>query len=145
MNSDLLSLSLFYGGAMKFETKTHYQQIPLEIVKKIAKVDARQAITDRAEPNTRVHENTIEAPSAASAAGLRIANSSFDIFLVEPNGSVLWQGLTATMEEAEQRVKELQLRSPGQYMVVSLKTGSKLLFKSDGPGVQRNESARPGI
>jgi len=130
---------------MKFETKTHYQQVPLEIVKKIAKVDEQQEIAERTESVKNLEENTIEASGAAPAAGLKITNSSVDIFLVEPNGCVLWQGLAATMEEAEQRVKELQLRSPGQYMVVSLKTGSKLLFKSDGPAVQRSENARPGI
>jgi len=130
---------------MKFETKTHYEQVPLEIVKKIAKVDEPQGIAECTQSVKSLEENTIEVSGAASAAGPRITNSSFDTFLVEPNGCVLRQGLTTTMEEAEQRVKELQLRSPGQYMVVSLKTGSKLVFKSDGPAVQRSEDARPGI
>jgi hypothetical protein len=67
-------------------------------------------------------------------------NSSFDIFQVEVGGSVLWQGLAASLEEANQRVKELQVRAPAQYMVISLRTGGKLLINSDYAGEQQRQT-----
>jgi hypothetical protein len=39
MNSRLLRLSLLRGGIVTFKPKTHFEQVPIEVVKKIAKVD----------------------------------------------------------------------------------------------------------
>jgi hypothetical protein len=55
---------------------------------------------------------------------------------LEANGSVLWQGSAENMEESKARVKELQMRAPAPYMIVSLKTGSRLHINSDGQGLE---------
>ena len=39
MNSRLLRLSLLRGGIVTSKPKTHFEQVPLEVVKKIAKLD----------------------------------------------------------------------------------------------------------
>jgi sarcosine oxidase gamma subunit len=57
---------------------------------------------------------------------------SFDIFRTEAEGSVLWCGSATTMEEAEARVREFAATSPGEYLILSHRTGNKLTIKADG-------------
>jgi hypothetical protein len=57
-----------------------------------------------------------------------MATPSFDIFQNEPDGSVLWRGAAATLEEAKTRVQELTASTPGLYIILSRQTGSKLII-----------------
>jgi hypothetical protein len=56
----------------------------------------------------------------------------FDIFRAERNGSVLWIGSAASVAEANARVQELGMRSPGDYVLLNQKTGDKLVCRLDG-------------
>jgi hypothetical protein len=134
MNSRLLRLSLLRGGIVNLKPKTHFEQVPLEVVKKIAKVDDPKEIPIRTELEV-IPKKKAETLGGPSPEGLQVMNSSFDIFQVEVGGSVLWQGLAASIEEAKQRVKALQADTAVPYMVVGLRTGSKLLINPDGSDV----------
>jgi hypothetical protein len=51
-----------------------------------------------------------------------------DIFRLESCG-VLWLGSVATLERAKARAQELAVGSPGDYLVLDLETGNKLVLK----------------
>ena len=59
-------------------------------------------------------------------------NAPFDIFRTETNGGVLWIESVATLEDAQARVQELGMRSPGEYLLFNQETGNKLLIRLDG-------------
>jgi hypothetical protein len=138
MTSWLLRLWL-QGGIVTPKPKTYYPQVPLEIVKKIAKANEQKEVGG-AEPKRALKRKTIGTRGTNAAKDLNFMNCSLDIFQIESNGSLLWQGLAATIEEAKERVQGLQVRSPGQYMIMSLKTGSKFLIDS---GVQALTAVEP--
>jgi len=142
MISPLLRLSLLRGGIVTFKPQTHFEQVPLEVVKKIAKINDPKEIPIRKELEV-TQKKKAEAPGEPLPEGLQVMNSSFDIFQVEVGGSVLWQGLAASLEEAKQRVKALQADSAVQYMVVSLRTGSKLLINPDGSDIPSGKQLAP--
>ena len=123
--------------------KTYYPQVPLEIVKKIAEANEQKEIIGGAEPKRALKRKTIGTRGTNAAKDLNSMNCSLDIFQVEINGRLLWQGLAATIEEAKERVQGLQTRSPGQYMIMSLKTGSKFLINSDGRASSAVEPSSP--
>lgn len=99
----------------------------------------------RNEKNGKPAKETRNALGTPSMDPLQVMNSSFDIFQVELDGSFLWQGLAKDIEEAKRRVKELQVSMPSQYMVVSLRTGSKLFIDRNGPSGQQSATARAAI
>jgi hypothetical protein len=127
--------------------KTYFEQVPLKVVKKIAKIDDPKEVSARKEPVvTPEKKKTIAALATPSPDFSRLMDSQFDIFQMESGGSVLWQGSAATIEEAKRRVNELQADAAAQYMVVALRTGSKLLISPDGSdlrGGQQPDAARP--
>ena len=53
----------------------------------------------------------------------------FDIFRVSENGSLLWVETAATLEAARSQVNGLQTTSAGDYVVVSQKTGNKMVIR----------------
>jgi hypothetical protein len=55
----------------------------------------------------------------------------FDIFHTEDDGTALWCGTAATMEEAQSRVGELSANTPGEYVILSRRTGNKIFVRSD--------------
>ena len=110
--------------------KTHFEQVPLEVVKKIVKLNEPQRV---------------QSSGAVAEENLQIVNSSFDIFQLEPDKTVLWQGLAPTVEDAKALVKELQQRTPSQYLIVSLKTGSKLLIDLDSSSANQTQPSRPAF
>ncbi|HEX4075879.1 MAG TPA: hypothetical protein VHX49_10805 [Candidatus Acidoferrales bacterium] len=57
---------------------------------------------------------------------------AFDIFEVEADGSVLWRESATTIEEAKARGRELAAASPGEYFILSHRTGSRLKIEPDG-------------
>ena len=129
---------------MAFKSKTHFEQVPLEIVRKIAIVDEKKETSERAETNKILEEKTKDVP-AGSAKGLQAMNSSFDIFQVEADGRVLWQGSAENMDEGKARVKELQARASAPYMIVSLKNGTRLHIDTDGQGLEQVQDGRSGV
>jgi hypothetical protein len=129
-----------------YKPKTHFEQVPLEVVKKIAKVNDPKETPIREELDVTPKKKAAESLGGPSPEALQVMNSSFDIFQMEVGGTVLWQGSSASVEEAKQRVKELNAGSAAQYMVVSLRTGSKLLINPDGshiPSGQQLDAAQP--
>lgn len=64
----------------------------------------------------------------------------FDIFEKENGDSVLWRAAAATLEEAKAHVQKFAITSPGEYVILSLRTGDKLVIKCgdlDGaPGIE---------
>jgi hypothetical protein len=57
----------------------------------------------------------------------------FDIFRFHETGGLLWLETAAELEGAKQRVAELMLATPCEYVIFSQKTGHKLSIKpSDG-------------
>jgi hypothetical protein len=60
---------------------------------------------------------------------VHLAMPPFDIFLSEADGSVLWRGTAATIEEAKARIRELAASAPGQYIILSRQTGSKYVVQ----------------
>jgi hypothetical protein len=69
----------------------------------------------------------------------------FDIFLTEAGGSVRWLEAAATLENAKARVQELAVRSPGEYLILSQKTGNKLTIRVDGVDEAPGEGERAGL
>jgi hypothetical protein len=55
----------------------------------------------------------------------------FDIFRTEADGSVVWRGTAAALEEAKAIVRKMAASSPGTYVVMNLQTGNKLAIHSD--------------
>ena len=68
--------------------------------------------------------------SEAYAGNMRAAVPPYDIFQSETDGSVLWRGSAATLEQAKSRIQELAASVPGQYIILSRLTGSKVLIGS---------------
>jgi len=54
----------------------------------------------------------------------------YDIFRSDVTG-MCWLEAAATIEGAKARVQELMARSPGEYLVVSQRTGNKIMIKLD--------------
>jgi hypothetical protein len=132
------------------KSNTYFEQVPLTVVKKIAKIRNPKDLPVRKELEVTQKKRAIEAIDRPSPDGVQIMSSSyessFDIFQMESSGSVLWQGSAASIEEAKQRVKELQADTAAQYMIVGLRTGSKLLINpdvSDRPSAQQPDTAPP--
>jgi hypothetical protein len=142
MTSGLLRLWL-QGGIVTPKPKTYYPQVPLKIVKKIAEANEQKEVIGGAEPKRALKRKIIGTRGTNTSKDLNFMNCSLDIFQIECNGSLLWQGLAATIKEAKERVQGLQARSPGQYMIMSLKTGSKFLINSDGRASSAVEPSAP--
>ena len=60
----------------------------------------------------------------------------FDIFK-DKEGTLLWCGTAATLEEAKDRVRLLAESDPTDYMIFSQKTGNRIVIQAGG------ESTRP--
>lgn len=56
----------------------------------------------------------------------------FDIFQKEANGSVLWRASARTMEEATAHVHKFATSAPGEYVILDMRTGNKLVIESQG-------------
>jgi sarcosine oxidase gamma subunit len=66
----------------------------------------------------------------------------YDIFKTEPNGSSRWIEAASTLDGAKARAQTLAAVSPGEYLIVSQRTGNRLVMKSNGAGeAARNQSA----
>jgi len=91
MISALLRSYLQHGEIMTFKPRTHYEQVPLEIVKQIARVDEPDEVTNSMEAKRKTEEVNTAESVADSANEFKFTASAFDIFQMEDDGSVLWQ------------------------------------------------------
>ena len=57
----------------------------------------------------------------------------FDVFQKEAGGSVLWRAAARTMEEATAHVQNFAMRAPGEYVILDVRTGNKLVINSHDP------------
>lgn len=64
--------------------------------------------------------------------------ATFDIFEVEPGGSVMWRGSAAAFEEAKAFVEKLGTPRRRDYIIFSLKTGKKVVIKPDGSTTEQD-------
>jgi hypothetical protein len=56
----------------------------------------------------------------------------YDIFKTEPNNSARWIEAASTLDGAKARVQALAEVSPGEYLIVSQRTGNRLVMKFNG-------------
>src|ERR1700745_3507074 len=116
--------------------KTRFQQVPLEVVKKVLKDEIKRTdVQTRREQSGGV--KATGKTSSHSPQGLqqlywkKNMNDTVDIFRVETRG-VRWLESAATLECAEVRVKKLALESPGEYIVLDQRTGNKHVIRLEG-------------
>ena len=62
--------------------------------------------------------------------------AGFDIFEVEAAGTVVWRASAAAFEEAKDFVKKLASSGSQEYIILSAKTGKKVVIKADGSLVE---------
>jgi hypothetical protein len=67
----------------------------------------------------------------------------FDIFQLKADNETLWRGTAVTVEDAHARVAELVKSSPGDYLIVSVHTGDKIIIKSHAPGKTAGTGSSP--
>ncbi|MFY9805232.1 MAG: hypothetical protein WAK78_01375 [Candidatus Acidiferrales bacterium] len=59
----------------------------------------------------------------------------YDVFQKEASGSVLWRAAAATLEEATAHVQKFAASAPGEYVILEMRSGNKLVINADGAGV----------
>ena len=66
---------------------------------------------------------------------IHVTMPPYDIFQSESDGGVLWRGSAVTIDEAKARIRELAAIAPGQYIILSRHTGSKLVVHDGNASV----------
>ncbi|MGA7852506.1 MAG: hypothetical protein WCA15_04210 [Candidatus Acidiferrales bacterium] len=56
----------------------------------------------------------------------------FDVFQMEASGTVLWRAAAKTLEEATAHVQKFAMSAPGEYVILDVRTGNKLVIHSEG-------------
>lgn len=54
----------------------------------------------------------------------------FDVFQKEPSGTVLWRAAARTIEEATAHVQKFAMSAPGEYVILDMRTGNKMVINS---------------
>jgi hypothetical protein len=107
-------------GGTTMGSGTHFEQVPLDSIPKDIEVEVgqvRQRATGR-DSDLWKKENLVSAP--------------FDIFQTEAAGTPLWRGTAGTLDEAKSHIRKLAAGSPGEYMILNRRTGSKVVVPSHG-------------
>lgn len=66
----------------------------------------------------------------------------FDIFRVNPaDAALLWCATADSLESAKQRVQELSKKYPGQFVIISIKTGRRLTIDPASAQHDHSDSA----
>jgi hypothetical protein len=115
------------------KSKTHFEQVPLEIVRKMVEAQIRQAATieQSQEGQKNLRDGFCEHESNQGSRW-KLMVDPFDIFQTETVGSLRWVEAAKSLEDAKARVQDLALRSPGEYIILDQKTGNKIAIKSEG-------------
>ena len=66
--------------------------------------------------------------------------ATFEIFEVEPGGSVMWRGSAAAFEEARAFVEQLGTPRDRDFIIFSPQTGKKVVIKPDGSTAEQETS-----
>jgi hypothetical protein len=53
---------------------------------------------------------------------------SFDIFKIQPGGQVRWRGTQESFLTAKKYIQKIILSSPGQYIILNLITGDRVVL-----------------
>ena len=64
----------------------------------------------------------------------RKLKETFEIFVKESPGSVLWRGSAETLEDAKSKVKVMLETAPGEYFIWNPQTGQKFNFDGEVRG-----------
>jgi hypothetical protein len=64
--------------------------------------------------------------------------SPFDIFRAEDEGSLLWRGSAASLDEAKARILELAQSCPAEYVIVNLQSGLRVSVAATGGNTSNN-------
>jgi uncharacterized NAD(P)/FAD-binding protein YdhS len=88
-------------------------------------------------------EQEVQCPELTYAVNQRSARvramiPPFEIFQSESDGNVLWRGTAASMDDAKSRIRELAAEAPGDFIIMSRRTGHKLVLNFDGNGSERS-------
>ncbi|HWZ53382.1 MAG TPA: hypothetical protein VNV84_01420 [Candidatus Acidoferrales bacterium] len=59
-------------------------------------------------------------------------STPLDLFVTESGGKVRWVAAVRTLEEAQSRVEEVAMRSPGEYFVFNQESNSRIHLPLDG-------------
>ena len=102
--------------------QTHFEQVPLESIRGISEGE-RQPKNDYPK-NAGIASQQEYGPRENA----KPAVPPFDIFRTEDEGSLLWRGTAASIDEAKALVHEWAKLTPGEYVIVSLATGSRLVL-----------------
>jgi hypothetical protein len=80
------------------------------------------------EQSQLLNEGALDAVSQKGHARSMIP--PFEVFQSEADGNVLWRGTAATLEDAKARIRELAAEAPGDFIIMSRRTGHKLIIQS---------------
>jgi hypothetical protein len=106
-------------------SKTHFEQVPVETVLKIATVD----ISGMTEVSRSAEQGTKEVSDASLARRKGTAMvARFDIFEIENDGSVRWIAVAASFDEAEATAQELAAHAGNGVIILDQVTGRKLII-----------------
>jgi len=102
--------------------QTHFEQVPLESIRGISEGERQ--------PKNDSPKKTGFAPQQGygPTQNTKPAFPPFDIFRAEDEGNLLWRGTAASIDEAKALVHEWAKLTPGEYVIVSLATGSRLVL-----------------
>ena len=65
----------------------------------------------------------------------------FEIFQMEPEGVLLWRGSATTTEGALSSIAEFHKISPGDYMIINVRTRKRFVVKSHSTEIASAASA----
>ena len=61
----------------------------------------------------------------------------FDIFKIAQDGEPVWLEAAQSLDAATARVNALRVNAPGDYMILSQRTGKRIVFTAGG-GIKRD-------
>jgi len=116
---------------------THFEQIPLETIKALVPEEPREE--EKAEQVEASKEEDFQNPRRRKVQQME---SPFDIFRTETDGQMIWRGAAASLEEANARVREFAKSSPGDYMIVNLRSGLRIRIAASGANSPEEETSQ---
>jgi hypothetical protein len=123
MNSSLLDFfETSKGETVVTKLQTHFEQVPLESIRGISEGE-RQPKNDSPKKAGFASQQ-----GYGPIQNTKPAFPPFDIFRTEEEGNLLWRGTAASFDEAKALVHEWAKSTPGEYVIVSLATGSRIVL-----------------
>jgi hypothetical protein len=103
------------------DTKTFFEQVPLSVLKQAGLLPCAPDLPAAGEtPTPKQLRLDVHGRSP------KFIPHQFDVFQAERDGAVLWRGTAESLEQATARVDELATVSPGDYLILDHKSGSKV-------------------